>query len=161
MTGRSLSCVSSSGDAAGNVLSSVSGVRAAFPPFPLSPGRRPFGGSMDLVVFIIASLLLATSLADREENLVTNARIALIGGLGILAMTILSVTSLYIWGSQDVQGMLSEALLAIGGTVGSGLLMWLSASIQVDADRDGVPDLFDREIADKTQSSDNEMKREL
>ena len=84
----------------------------------------------------------------------TNARIALIGGLGILAMTILSVTSLYIWGSQDVQGMLSEALLAIGGTVGSGLLMWLSARIQVDADKDGVPDLFDQEISDNTPFED-------
>lgn len=91
----------------------------------------------------------------------TNARIALIGGLGIFAMTILSVTSLYIWGSQDVQGMLSEALLAIGGTVGSGLLMWLSARIQVDADKDGIPDIFDREIADKTPFDDDDVTEDL
>ena len=118
---------------------------------PQNQGSNPWATvTMDLVVFLIASIVLTASLVDREEHLVSNARIALIGGLGIFAMTILSVTSLYIWGSQDVQGMLSETLLAIGGTIGSGLLMWLSARIQVDADKDGIPDLFDREIVDKT-----------
>lgn len=70
-------------------------------------------------------------------------KLIVLGAILVLLATIISVTLLLIFGSDDTQSLVTESLVALGGLLTSSGLAWLAARIKRDENGDGVPDILE------------------
>jgi hypothetical protein len=80
-----------------------------------------------------------------------NSTIALIGAVVLAICTIAAVVLLLLLGSDDVQSLTINALVAVGGTVGTGFLAWFGKRIFRDENNNGIPDDFEDETPTEGQ----------
>ena len=70
-------------------------------------------------------------------------KLIILGAILVLLATIISVTLLLIYGSNDTQSLITDGLMALGGLLTSSGLAWLAARAKRDENGDGVPDILE------------------
>ena len=69
-----------------------------------------------------------------------NSTATIVAATVVFVTTVAAIVLLLIFGSEQIQGTIEQAFVAVGGTVGTAFLGWLAMRLRKDENNNGIPD---------------------
>lgn len=96
----------------------------------------------------------------KKKKRLRSSTIVLVGSYALTSFTIAAVVILLLLGSDSVKEMIQNGLIAIGGSIGTVFLAWLSRRLLRDENGNGIPDSFEAISEAEDEEAEGEAKDE-